>query len=453
MNLTNCSKKIKNYVENKYSRLGLNKKNEISRLLYEVSKKEKVDFKDILSDTDNSGNYHFKKIKKFLLKKRFPTYHNKIPMQRFYLPKLSIEEDTNAEIETENFKLRPEKVYYEKGTEHSRVLHNIIKKYPGVKTEKVNRIKEIISGTEYGIKSYNRRKKTVIITKKRYDYYKSCPCTKGCLCCGYHIFNLGFGCPYECTYCYLQEYTNTPGIMLPADLEGYFKNFKNYMDSKSKIRMGSGEFTDSLVYDDITGFSNDIIKFIKNYPEIIFEFKTKSTKIDNLLDTPPPDNVVVSWSLNPQVFINKNEIFTPTLDQRLAAALKCVKKGYSVGFHFDPVVPFKGWEKEYAGVVGKMFSKVSKKNIAWLSLGTFRFARDLKKIIENRFPESDILNGELVTGFDGKLRYPENLRVKVYRKLIKMLTSEKDCPYVYLCMENKKVWEICGLEPNWKWNR
>ncbi|MGM0441814.1 MAG: radical SAM protein [Elusimicrobiota bacterium] len=446
------SKNIKKYVEDKFGRLGLNKKNEIARLAYEISKREKNNFENILPDTGKSNNYHFEKIKNNLLNKRFPEYAKDMPKEKVYLPKLEIGEENRAGINNQNTIITPKKVYYEEGTENSGVLQNLIKKFPGVETRQISEIKEFITGSDYSIENYNKRRETVIVTKQRYDFIKPCPCTKRCLCCGYHIFNLGFGCPYECTYCYLQEYTNTPGIILPANLDDYFKKFRNYVVRKSKLRMGTGEFTDSLVFDDITGYSKEIVKFMRDFPEIIFEFKTKSTNIDNLLNIEPPENVVISWSLNPQNFIDENEHFTPSLDSRLEAASKCVERGYRVGFHFDPVVPYTGWKKEYGGVIDKMYSRISKDKIAWISLGTFRFSRNLKRIIENRFPDSDILNGELFIGFDGKLRYPQDLRIEVYREMLKKLKPVAGNPYIYLCMENKKVWEACGLDPEWRWS-
>jgi spore photoproduct lyase len=63
----------------------------------------------------------------------------------------------------------------------------------------------------------------------------------------------------------------------------------------------------------------------------------------------------------------------------------------------------------------------------------------LKKIIENRFPENTILDEEFLVGYDGKLRYPEDVRACLYRKLTSWIREySKNIP-LYLCMEEKSL--------------
>jgi len=122
------------------------------------------------------------------------------------------------------------------------------------------------------------------VIKESFDFFRLCPCTPHAYGCGYHIANLGMGCPMECTYCYLQDYTNAPGIAFPANLDDFFDAFKNY---EHDIRLGSGEFTDSLVFDNLTEYSPQIIDFFRQYPNARFEFKTKTNNIDLILKANP----------------------------------------------------------------------------------------------------------------------------------------------------------------------
>ncbi len=198
-------------------------------------------------------------------------------------------------------------------------------------------------------------------------------------------------------------------------------------------------------------FSPMIINFFRKYPEIIFEFKTKSNNVENIIKTAPAQNVVIAWSLNPQSFIDKNEFYSASLFQRIEAAKKCVEAGYKVAFHFDPVVCYEGWDKEYHEVIDILFDNIKAEYIKWISLGTFRFSRNLKKIIENRFSESEILDGELVIGFDGKLRYSDSVRINIYKNMISWIKNRTTCTFIYLCMENKNVWKECSLRAEWRW--
>ena len=304
----------------------------------------------------------------------------------------------------------------------------------------------------FGIAQYNRRSRTVIITREKFDFYKRCPCTPGAVSCGYHILNLGFGCLYECAYCYLQLYVNSPGLIFPANLDDYFDRFRAYRDSPAErawrkgpyLRIGTGEFSDSLMLDDITAYSLPLIEFFRDSPATLFEFKTKSDNIQNLLRIDPRGKIVIGWTLNPPKVVAENEFYTASLSRRLRAARRCGDAGYRLAFHFDPIISYPGWERDYAGVLEELFSTVRPEEIAWISLGTLRFRKELKGIMENRFPENTLLDQELVPGFDGKLRYPAPLRLKIYRTMIDLFRKHHPRPPLYLCMEDKRIWkELC----------
>jgi spore photoproduct lyase len=212
------------------------------------------------------------------------------------------------------------------------------------------------------------------------------------------------------------------------------------------MRIGTGEFSDSLALDDFTGYSLQMIDFFRKYKNVTFEFKTKSSKIGNLLRSNHSGNVVVSWSINPQELIKENEFYCASLKERLDAAAKCIEAGYRVGFHFDPVIYFSGWEKEYRALIKELFEKIKPKDIAWISIGTFRFSPGLKQVIERRFPANRILDEELILGFDDKLRYAFDIRFEVYDKIIKMLSRHSQKLKLYLCMEEVLMWSKLRLK-------
>jgi spore photoproduct lyase len=74
-------------------------------------------------------------------------------------------------------------------------------------------------------------------------------------------------------------------------------------------------------------------------------------------------------------------------------------------------------------------------------LGTLRFSPALKKVIENRFPRNTILDEELVLGFDRKMRYPESIRVAMYRGMKESIRRRSRKVFVYLCMEEARIWK------------
>jgi spore photoproduct lyase len=205
------------------------------------------------------------------------------------------------------------------------------------------------------------------------------------------------------------------------------------------MRLGTGEFSDSLMLEPFAGYACSIIDFFKKYPDIRFEFKTKSANITDLVKTKHAGNIVVSWSVAPRKVITRNEFFSASLRERLKAARECAGSGYKIGLHFDPIIYSGEWLKLYKELLEEIFEEISPGDIAWISLGTFRFMPELKQVIEARFPDNTILNEELTLGFDNKLRYPRRIRHSIYAAMTSMLRKISRKMWIYLCMEDKEM--------------
>ena len=285
---------------------------------------------------------------------------------------------------------------------------------------------------------------------------EGCPATRGMRCCRYRVINLISGCPIDCSYCILQGYINRPTIFIYPELEKVFAEIDAELDGDWEYppRYGTGELSDSLALDHMTGFSRDLVEFFRSHPQNWFEFKTKSTGVDNLCGLAhPPPNILVSWSVNPQVVIDTEERGAPPLEQRLSAAARVQDAGYSLGFHFDPIFHFSGWEEAYREVVEKIYRVAKPGNVAWISLGCLRFSPWMAPYFAERFAGHPLLAGEFFpVPPDGKYRYPQPLRIDIYRKMYEWIRSFDKQVYVYLCMESATVYRwALGREVGGDW--
>ena len=84
---------------------------------------------------------------------------------------------------------------------------------------------------------------------------------------------------------------------------------------------------------------------IRDSPNALLELKTKSNHVEHLLELPHGGKTVISWSVNPQAIITKEELKTSNLDERIKAARISSEAGYKVAFHFDPMIDYPDWEK------------------------------------------------------------------------------------------------------------
>ncbi|MCX7905377.1 MAG: hypothetical protein N2446_01585 [Elusimicrobiales bacterium] len=434
-------KSVNSYISSNYSFLGLNKKREIERLVFEIFKKyKKIDF-SILPKYIN-----YEQFKRQLIKMRYPISYKYYPLKSFFLGKLDLDDDEIWK-EDEFFEVD---VVVEKNSNFIDIVDRLSKIYKIKSLNVVDSVKNVIKESTKNF-NYNYRKRKFYILDEKFDFIKSCPCTSNCISCGYFIINLGFGCPFDCEYCYLSGYQNVDGIIINTNIYDYLKKIRE-MKVSSLLRVGSGEFTDSLVYDNITNHSSKIINFFRNLDGIVFEFKTKSDVIDNILNEKPCENVVISYSINPQYICSEFEHGCTTYKKRLECLEKLVKCGWKVAVHFDPIIYLDNWKKLYRECISDLFSFISAKDIRWISAGTLRFYPHTKKIIEKRFPDSILLDFEMVIDFDGKLRYPFLIRKEIYNFIIENIKKYNfPLDKFYLCMENSKMWKEISLSPSFKW--
>ncbi|KPK28248.1 MAG: DNA photolyase [Desulfobacterales bacterium SG8_35_2] len=301
-------------------------------------------------------------------------------------------------------------------------------------------------------KSLNRGKHHLLLTKNRGKFFKPCPGTREYVCCDYQVLNIGMNCPMDCVYCILQAYLNNPYLSFFVNTEDLLAELKQVFahDPHHFRRIGTGEFTDSLALDRLTGLSRILIEFMRDKNSAVLELKTKTAVIDNLAGLDHGGRTIVAWSLNSPVIVAKEEIRTASLEQRLAAAARCASWGYKLAFHFDPIIYHEGWQQGYSETIRRLFATVPKENIAWISLGCLRYLPQLKQIAGQRFPNSRFFYEEFIEGLDGKARYFRTLRVEMYQHLYQQLLQHADSrTCIYLCMENNEIWqEVFGFIPD-----
>ncbi|NQV49684.1 MAG: DNA photolyase [Candidatus Marinimicrobia bacterium] len=288
-------------------------------------------------------------------------------------------------------------------------------------------------------------KRDILLTEKQGHTVKQCPGTdRTYRCCNYHVINQTSNCPIDCTYCILQFYLNNPVTTVYANTEKLLTEVKDKIATQPKrfFRIGTGELSDSLAFDSSSEYSRDVVSYFADLDNVLLELKTKSNRIENLLDVDHKGHTVVSWSVNPQVIIDSEEHKAASLNERLEAMRQVQACGYKVGLHFDPLLYHEEWKQSYPDLIRQLFEVVDPKNVAWISIGSLRFPPEMKEKVLEKFPKSKIMFAELIHGMDGKMRYPKPLRLEMYRTVYDALRSygSKDL-FIYFCMESAEIWE------------
>jgi len=286
-------------------------------------------------------------------------------------------------------------------------------------------------------------KDTVHLVSYQGEFLKPCPGTREYICCGYQILNVGTNCPLDCSYCILQAYFNRPNLRVYVNLEEQLDQVFEAIDSEPDriFRVGTGEFTDSLALDPVIRWSKMILSGFSKRKNTVLELKTKTANIRGLLESRYRDRIIVSWSLNSPFISRREEHRAASLTRRLECARECQLAGFTIGFHFDPLIVHRNWKDEYRKTVDLMDKYIEPEGIIWISLGSFRFMPALKPIIRQRHPETSVLDGEFILGLDGKMRYFKPLRMELYAFLRELLSQWHPDLGLYLCMESDEVWQ------------
>lgn len=301
------------------------------------------------------------------------------------------------------------------------------------------------------VKNLSAGKKQLYLCSNRGMFFKPCPGTREYQCCEYQVLNTGTNCPIDCVYCILQAYLNTPWLTFYVNIDRLFNELTDSLSAQPDklFRIGTGEFTDSLAIDRLTGLSRRLVPFIGKWKNAVLELKTKSAVIENLEDLDHNGKTIIAWSLNSPSIMKAQELRSATLEERLNAARQCSEWGYKLAFHFDPIIEHPGWQEGYAATIDKLFEIVPPEAIAWISLGALRFLPSLKEIGIKRFPSSRIYFNEFIQGLDGKARYFRPNRTELYKVIYDQLrerAAANTC--IYFCMESDEIWrEVMGFIP------
>jgi DNA repair photolyase len=296
----------------------------------------------------------------------------------------------------------PIKFLAEQGLRDWDDFHQILKHHPDLKW--------IDDYQTFQKETMHREKQCVIFARKRGAWLKPFHCYHQNHESRHFSLDLAEGCGFDCVYCYLQSYLNSGALVLFVNRDGLEAELQSL--GSDHVWISTGILTDSLLAEE----QHPMMAWLSHrLPEqATLELRTKSANVGILNDPEiSRKQLVIAWSLSPESVVTNYEYGSSTLTQRIDAARRALELGYRIAFHFDPVFHFEGWREAYS----KLFSDLQEyrsENIAFLSIGLFRYMPDLGSIIRKRFPYHPILTEEFFPAQDGKYHYLRSIRKEMY---------------------------------------
>jgi spore photoproduct lyase len=172
-----------------------------------------------------------------------------------------------------------------------------------------------------------------------------------------------YGCPYSCSWCYLQGTYRWPQFKkhgsnidpVIKDENKIRQHLKVISENGHKELLNSGELADSLMLNWLPKFILDIKL---NGNKVLF--LTKSNQVDFLVQNTKKlsNKIIMSFTLNAFPVSEKWEKGAPHVSERIKAAQRVSEAGYIVRIRIDPMVPIQNWESHYKELVDNVFDWV-----------------------------------------------------------------------------------------------
>ena len=313
-------------------------------------------------------------------------------------------------------------IYYEKHILNYELGKQLLEKYkdvPQIIIENHNNIEEMRKKEN---KEFPRLKRNLIIGIRK--THKFVPNNK---ISNYLVPYTSSGCTAMCLYCYLVcNYNKCAYLRLFVNREEMLdKIIKTANESEKELVFEIGSNSDLVLENSITGNLKWTIENFKKAEKGYITFPTKFDMVDDLLDIEGKERVIFRMSVNPKEVIQKVEIGTSRLEQRVEAINKLKEAGYKVGILIAPVIFVDNWEKLYEELViylKENLSEKAKQDVFFeVIFMTYSFIH--RKINEEAFPSAiNLYDQDLMTGRGkGKYTYKQELRKKGEEHIGKLL--------------------------------
>lgn len=286
-------------------------------------------------------------------------------------------------------------VYIEKEIINNKTTKSIISKLGKVDIVLCDRYTEVFNRKSQNFR-LQKKNSSLILAYKKKNYILPTPSNFSIGSENNFYFSHMMNCIYDCRYCFLQGMYNSANYVVFIN----YSDFKNeiskiYKESSSKnIHFFSGYDCDSLAFEPLTNFADYFIDAFLDFKKSLLELRTKSNQISFLLKRKVQKNIVIAFSLNPEIIVKNFEKRTPILLKRLVAIKRLQNKGWNIGLRFDPIIYTKNFKEDYSTFFSNVFNYLGKKFHS-VTLGSFRMPKRFNNKISNLYPKETLFNTNL----------------------------------------------------------
>lgn len=227
------------------------------------------------------------------------------------------------------------------------------------------------------------------------------------------FFKTSLNCIYDCSYCYLKWAFKNDNMVVFVNYDDIKKQIIQKINSLPKDKTHwfySSDYSDILGMDWFSNFMEEFIEFFEQFDNVKMEIRTKGSNINPILNLWfVPKNTEISFSLNPQILIDRYEKWTASLESRLNSIKKLQDLWYKVWVRYLPLLPVKDYEKIYNDFIDEISQKIDISNTySSFASGLLYTKKDYNKIL-SKYKDLDILH---MLELDNDWFYRESKKVR-----------------------------------------
>ena len=229
-------------------------------------------------------------------------------------------------------------------------------------------------------------------------------------CPRFYYVRDGFGCIFNCDYCYLRRFGNLhpEGAEFDPNFETLYAEVLQWMTRSGDLALLLGEVTDAWGWAHIAAILKRNLHLIEMFrgqqAHTLITLTKDSHVMQRLAGITPTERVVLSWSLNPPAVAALYEMGAKQAEARIADAARARDTGWRVRVRIDPMIPVPGWKAYYEELARIVLHQIRPELV---TCGSWR----PRSIDPMKMSAPAALTAQLEKGPDGRFRLKNRLEM------------------------------------------
>ncbi len=296
-------------------------------------------------------------------------------------------------------------VYIERSADRYPLAQHILRKFPQAIRIEIDDYKDVFARSRQNFSIQKHSPKLILAVQKPPFVYAGAEVCHDFGNAHFYYTSSSLNCLYNCDYCFLQGMFPSGNIVLFVNVEDTFSEVRAML-KKHPVYLSISYESDLLAFEHIAPFASRWIEFAGTERNLVIELRTKSANYAAIRALRPTPNVILAWTVSPEIVIAQHEPSTPKLAARLRCIRQAIDDGWNVRICFDPVLHIENWQEHYKRCVEQTFSAVPADRVHDISIGVFRIPKDYLKKMRKHRTDSALLHYPFVTK-DEVAGYPE----------------------------------------------